>query len=612
MKNKKIGIGYEDYRDFINNDMYYVDKTLLIRDIAAKGGKVTLFARPRRFGKTLALSMLRTFFEQESDRDGNLIDKRRYFEGKKIMDCDEKILSMMGQYPVIKLSLKGAKQPDFYRAFISLENEIAGEFTRHGYLQNSESLSDGQKKIFRRFKKGLALWMEKEDRFKSHAERTAEFHAETGLYAESLRVLSECLKQHHGRKTIILIDEYDVPLENAYYTGFYDEMTGFIRSLFEAALKTNDDLEFAVITGCLRISRESIFTGLNHLKVDSIRDRDFGDCFGFTQKETEAMLCAYGLGGKVEEVREWYDGYLFGDTEVYNPWSVVQYVDKHQSSPERFPEPYWANTSSNSIIKDMVEHSDETVKEELNTLITGGTIEKRIHEDITYGDIHESEDNLWNFLFFTGYMRKVSERKKGDSIYVTMRLPNAEIRSIYKNQIMNWFERVVKKTERKDFYDAVLRKDTEAIGKILTSLLKKTISTYDCAESFYHGFLLSMLIGLPDYTARSNRESGNGRPDIIMYPENPTDPACIFELKARKKFNEMNSGLQEVFDQIRDQKYEEGILEEGYAGVVSFGICFCKKSCIVGLAQGEGESKEKEKRRKEKKEEGKGQEMEGA
>ena len=580
---KKIGIGYENYKEFIDQNLYYVDKTLLVRDVLEKGGKATLLTRPRRFGKTLGLSMLRTFFELEYDGDGNPIDKRRYFEGMKIMGCGEEILSKMGRYPVINLSLKGAKQQDFATAVLTLRREINSEFSRHAYLESSDKLTADEKKVLQTFLSAESAWRTRALDFKTLEERESAVREECSTYSASLKILSDLLKKHHDTNVILLVDEYDVPLENAWFTGFYDEMTGFIRSLFESALKTNDALEFAVITGCLRISKESIFTGMNHLEIVSVRSPEFTEGFGFTQEETEQMLADYNLTCKVEEVREWYDGYLFGDKEIYNPWSVTKYVKTHAAAPDAFPEPYWSNTSSNSIVKDLVFRADETVREELDVLIGGGTIEKRIHEDITYADIYQSEDNLWNFLFFTGYMKKVSERREGKYIYVTMRIPNLEICSIYETQIRTWFEKIVDNADRRDLHKAVLEKDTVTMGKVLTSLLKQSISTFDSSESFYHGFLLSMLIGLTDYRARSNREEGDGRPDITLYPENPPDAAYIFECKVRKKFSEMQDGIEEAFRQIKDKRYEEGLLEEGYAGAVSFGVCFCRKSCVVEL-----------------------------
>lgn len=570
---KKIGTGYEDYRKFIDEDMYYIDKTMLIKDVVEKGGAVTLFTRPRRFGKTLALSMLRTFFELEYDRDGNVIDKARYFEGMKIMNAPDNILSMLGQYPIIKLSLKSAKQPNFRAAALQLRDEIVSEFNRHIYVKNSDLLTEEELKLFNE----LSVTKKREE-----LKNEEDFRAEIDRYATALKTLSVCLKKYHDKNVIILLDEYDVPLENAYYEGFYKEMVGFIRSLFESALKTNDALERAVITGCLRISKESIFTGLNHLKINSVRDGSFAEGFGFTEKETEQMLIDYGLSSRIDEAKQWYDGYLFGNTEIYNPWSIIGYVDSIVNNGKQFPEPYWANTSSNTIIKDLVWQADPEMKKELNILISGGTIEKRIHEDITYDDIHESEDNLWNFLFFTGYMKKVSERKDGRDIYLTMKIPNEEIASIYENQINTWFEKQVKDTDRGILNKAVLEGDTETVENYVSDLLAKSISTFDSDESFYHGYFLSLLYGVPGYTVQSNREEGDGRPDIVLYPDRPRDPAIIFEIKVRKKFNEMEDGLNEAFDQIKTKKYEEGVLDDGYMGVKSYGICFCKKSCIVG------------------------------
>ena len=570
---KKIGIGYEEYKRFIDDDMYYIDKTMLISDIVEKGGEVTLFTRPRRFGKTLALSMLCTFFELEYDYNGNVIDKRRYFEGKKIMNAGDKILSMMGKYPVIKLSLKSAKQRDYLTSFKKLREDIINEYKRHSYLWENNILPEDERQQLKK------LTVPAEDK---ELKVAVDINAEIARYSTAFKTLSYALKKYHNQNVIILLDEYDVPLENAYYEGFYDEMAGFIRSLFESALKTNDALERAVVTGCLRISKESIFTELNHLTINSVLDDTFAEGFGFTQEETEKMLIDYGLEEKFPEVRKWYDGYLFGDTEIYNPWSVINYIYSIVNDKRKFARPFWANTSSNQIIKDMVWQADNEMKKELDILINGGTIEKQVHEDITYDDIHESEDNLWNFLFFTGYMKKISERSDGKYIYLTMKIPNIEIESIYESQIRNWFDKQIKTEDRGMLYKAVLDGDTENIAGYVTRLLQKSISVFDSDESFYHGFFLSLLYGTPDYQPQSNREEGDGRPDIVLYPENPKDPAIIFELKVRKKFNEMEDGLNEAYDQIKTRKYEEGVLEDGYMGVKSYGMCFCKKSCIVG------------------------------
>ena len=574
---KKIGIGYENYKRIIDDGCYYIDKTLLIRDVVEKGGIVTLFTRPRRFGKTLALSTLQTFYEDERKDDGTHVDNSRYFEGKKILEADDRILSKMGRYPVIKLSLKSAKQPNFREAGLKLRDEIVYEFGRHHYIADSDLLNEDEKQAFRSLSRPTDYRdMQSEE----------DYDREIWRYSTALKTLSSCLKKYHGENVIILLDEYDVLLENAYYNGFYDEMVGFIRSLFESCLKTNDALEFAVVTGCLRISKESIFTGLNHLEINSMRDENFAEGFGFTEEETVKMLRDYGMEDRIPEAKDWYNGYIFGMEEIYNPWSVINYVNSIVNKGRQFPEPYWSNTSSNQIIKDMVWHADEDMRKELNTLIEGGTIEKIVHENITYDDIHESEDNLWNFLYFTGYMKKVSERQVGKDVYMTMRIPNMEIGSIYENQIRGWFDKVVKDTDKSILYKAVLDGDTDKIEEYVSDLLFQCISTFDSHEAFYHGFFLSILYGVPNYDVKSNREEGIGRPDIALYPYRPKDPAIIFEVKVRKKFNEMENGLKEAYKQIRDQKYEEGILEDGYIGSKSYGICFCKKSCIVGRYEG--------------------------
>ena len=559
-RKKRIPIGIEFYKQFIEKDYYYVDKTLIIKDLLDQGGQVNLFTRPRRFGKTLLQTMLRTFFEAEIDRDGQLKDNSHYFDGMKIMVAGEDYTRHLGQYPVIFLSLKSAKQPTFEMAYQSLIDEIMKEFKRHRYVLTGEYLDS-----------------ETEERYEKLMNR----RADEAAYAKALAFLSECLEQYHGKKTIILLDEYDVPLENSYFEGFYDEMIAFIRSLFESALKTNESLEFAVITGCLRISKESIFTGLNNLKVISILNDNYAEYFGFVQNEVDEMLEYYGIPEKRDEIKRWYDGYLFGDREVYNPWSLINYVDDAISQKIFFPKPYWSNTSSNSIIKEMVEKADSGVKNEIESLIAGGTIEKQIHEDITYGDIHQSQDNLWNFLFFTGYLKAVSQRFEINRIYLTMKIPNEEIRYIYQNTIQEWFEQKIKILDFAPMYQAVLDGDADVFGQMLKQQLAGSISYFDSEEDFYHGFLLGLLRPLRDYTILSNRESGNGRPDIVLKPYDELKPAVVLEIKHVKKYTEMDAGCEEALRQIKAQKYEGGILEEGYRSVISYGICFCKKSCFV-------------------------------
>ncbi|MDD7602657.1 MAG: AAA family ATPase, partial [Firmicutes bacterium] len=361
---KIISIGMEDFKEIINKNGYFVDKTQMIQQLLDSNSKVTLFTRPRRFGKTLNLSMIRRFFEDERLADGTPVDNRKLFDGLFISRCGEKYLQHQQQYPVISLSLKSAKQPDYELAYGMLKKNIVEEFERHAYVLDRGCLTEREETIFR---------------------RTLKMEDDVQLYIDALKTLSGCLEKYHGKKCIILIDEYDVPLENAWFCGFYDEMTGFIRSLFESALKTNASLEFAVITGCLRISRESIFTGLNNLKVNSVRGYGFGDCFGFTPEEVEQLLKYYGTEDHYTEVKQWYDGYHFDQAEIYNPWSILNYVDDHLRSPNAEAALYWANTSSNSIVKELIEEGSEEIRSEVEHLIAGGFLEKPVHEEITYG-----------------------------------------------------------------------------------------------------------------------------------------------------------------------------------------------------------------------------------
>ena len=565
MKRKRpIPIGVEFYKQMIEDGYYYIDKTLLIKDILEQKSMVTLFTRPRRFGKTLSQSMLKTFFEKEILPDGTVTDNSVYFQGKKIMEAGEEYTKHMGQYPVISLSLKSAKQPTYEMAYKILQQNIAKEFIRHSYILNSEALLPVQKISFNSF---------------------IEQRAEPSDYATSIQFLSECLEKYYKQKVIILIDEYDVPLENAYFNGFYDEMVSFIRSLFESALKTNESLKFAIVTGCLRISRESIFTGLNNLKVVSVLDESYAEYFGFTQNEADSFLEDYGIIQKRDEVKSWYNGYLFGNTKVYNPWSVINYVYDITNKNTDFPKPYWSNTSSNGIIHELIEKSDDNTKNELEGLVAGGTIEKPVHEDITYEDIYKSQDNLWNFLFFTGYLKAINKRFGDDIMYLVLKIPNREIRSIYRNKITEWFNDRIKTADFSGLYKAIISGDTKAFEDYLREQLHGSISFMDSAENFYHGFLLGILTGLQGYEKLSNRESGEGRYDIVLKPYDERQPAIILELKRVQKFTEMEGMCQEALQQIENKHYDAGLLDEGYMVIKKYGICFCKKSCMVMLRE---------------------------
>lgn len=559
---KPIPIGIEFYKDMVDGGYYYVDKTLLIRDFLKQGSKVTLFTRPRRFGKTLAQSTLQTFFENEVKPDGSTVDNSAYFAGKKIMDAGEEYTRHMGRYPLIFLTLKSAKQPTYQMAYDFLVNGIMAEYERHRYLLQGDALSAKQKERY------IAIM----DR-----------NAEPSEYAGALQFLSACLEQYHGEKTIILIDEYDVPLENAFYSGFYEEMVGFIRSLFESALKTNNSLNFAVVTGCLRISKESIFTGLNNFDIISILDDSYAEYFGFVSEEVEAMLGYYGIIDRMEEAKLWYNGYSFGETEVYNPWSVINYVRDIVQKNSEFPKPYWSNTSSNSIIKDLVEQADQNTKKEIEQLIAGGSIEKQVHEEITYGDIYQTRDNLWNFLFFTGYLKEVGRRFDSESIYLTLQIPNREIRYIYNNTIRLWFQQMVESEDYSELYTAIVNGDTQRFEMLIKKRLKESISFMDHAENFYHGFLLGLLTGMKDYCSISNRESGNGRYDIALEPNDMEFPVIILELKVTAKFGEMEEKCREALQQIDEKQYDAEFVETGYPHIMKYGVCFCKKNCRILL-----------------------------
>ena len=565
-KRKKISIGVEDFKEIIEKDGYFVDKTLMIKKLIESNVKVTLFTRPRRFGKTLNQFMIRRFFEDERTEKGEKIDNGGLFDGLAITKCGEEILSHQQQYPVIFLTLKSAKQDTYALAYMELKKRLSAEYKRHKYVLMGDTLTADEKERF---------------------EAVSRVADDDSLYTDALGFLSECLARYHGHNTFILIDEYDVPLENAYLHGFYDNMIGFIRSLFESALKTNPYLEKGIITGCLRISKESVFTGLNNLEIDSVLHTRYADSFGFTEAEVEVMLAYYGLQQELAEVKEWYDGYLFANTEIYNPWSILKYVNDRKDHVTAFALPYWSNTSSNSIVREMIGEADVETRRELETLINGGTIEKRVHEDITYGDIHQSQENLWNFLFFTGYLKKVSERQDaaGEKLYLTMKIPNTEVKIIYQDSISYWFDQRMKQTDRSPLLHALETGDCAAAEDFISAQLMQTISYFDYAESFYHGFMAGLLTNVGPYCVLSNRESGNGRPDIVMTESKFRGRAMILELKISDTIQGMEKKCEEALTQMKEQKYESSLEDDGYQPILKYAICFFKKGCMVKKAE---------------------------
>ena len=562
---KALPIGVENFEDIIKSGYYYVDKTMLIKELLDLKGKVNLFTRPRRFGKTLNLSMLRYFFEDTGDVKKNA-QNRELFLGLKIMDMGEKYTEHMGMYPVINLTLKSAKQPVFASAYNKLKKEIAKEFRRHDYVLESEKTSDDDKNLFREIIAGKAEYDD---------------------YSGAIEFLSACLYQVTGKKAVILMDEYDVPLENAYFKEFYQEMIDFIRALFESALKTNDYLQFAVITGCLRISKESIFTGLNHLNIVSVLDKKYSEHFGFTEPEVIQTMSYYGVESRFSTMKEWYDGYMFGDAEVYNPWSVIKFMFDLRSDIHAFPRPYWINTSSNDIIKELIVRADRETKGQIETLLRGETLDIQVHEEITYGDMSSDGENLWNFLYFTGYLTKESEYFKESSIFLRVRIPNIEVKTIYQSTILNWMKDSIKKENFHDLYRAMEDGNADRIKTILNSQLFQTISFYDSAENFYHGFLARILSQSEDYLVKSNRESGNGRSDIMVKSPSLRGRSFILELKVSDSIDNLETDAEKALQQIYDKKYQEELKTEGYRKIDCYGIAFYRKDCEVRYGKGQ-------------------------
>ena len=552
---KPLPIGVDNFENLIRNGYYFADKTLFIRELLDMKGEVNLFTRPRRFGKTLNMSMLRCFFEKSGE------DPAVLFSGTKILEAGEQYLSHMGRYPVISLSLKSMKQPSLELSLAMLKKAVGAEFSRHW-----QAVHDSGKLT------GAAL-----ERYV----RLRDLNGSDADYADALKYLSECLHACFGEKAVILIDEYDVPLENAWFHGFYDDVLFPVRSLFESALKTNDNLAFAVVTGCLRISRESIFTGLNNLRILSVTDDSCSEYFGFTQQDVDQMLAFYDLSDRTEAVKQWYDGYCFGNTEVYNPWSVINFVSSCRRNRNALPRPYWSNTSSNDIVRILVEKSDLSVRREIETLIEGSSITKPVHEDITYEDMQSTQDNLWNFLFFTGYLKKLREFQEEENIYIEMTIPNREVRYIYKNTVLHWFEEKTEKKELSPLYESILNGDAGKMAEILSENLMETISFYDYQESYYHGFLAGMLKNIGNYIVVSNREAGNGRPDIVLKYPSIRGKAVIIEIKVAGSWKELEKKCTEALKQIEEKDYEAELRREGYQNIMKYGVAFYKKECMV-------------------------------
>ena len=563
----KLPVGIENFEDIRKLGFYYVDKTKLIEQLILNWGKVNLFTRPRRFGKTLNMSMLKSFFEIGADES--------LFDGLYISKNKELCAEHMGKYPVIFISLKDVEGLSYDEAFDSLVRIIGNEISRVSFLSDSEKLSELEHEMFR----GLTVM------------KGGKYIFDKDKLTSSLKLVSQLLYQHYGQKTVIIIDEYDVPLDKAFQNGYYNEMVSLIRGIFGQALKTNEYLQFAVLTGCLRISKESIFTGLNNFKILSIADARFDEQFGFTDDEVRLLLSNYGLSSHIEEVKEWYDGYHFGNADVYCPWDVINHVDNLKADDKARPQTYWINSSSNSLVKRLINIADLSTKDEIERLIAGEAIEKAICLELTYDEIDNNIDNIWSVLYTTGYLTKVGEVKMADSESYAYKLiiPNKEVREVFILQIQEWFKGVASKDndDMKVLSQAILDSDDTVIQKQLNIIMSRMISILDTKapddmkENFYHGLLLGLLRGSnPDWLIKSNRESGDGFSDIIIRPENPDD-GIIIEVKYADSFSGLEKACKKAMAQIRDKRYDEVLREEGRCDILAYGISFNKKRCMV-------------------------------
>ena len=555
----KLPVGIDGFEKIRRNGFYYIDKTKLIEQLFFNWGEVNLFTRPRRFGKTLNMSMLKCFFEIGTDPS--------LFDGLYISQNHELCKQHMGQYPVIFLSLKDVEGLSFTEAKRRCIQLIKREAERFYDLKNSERLLDIDKKNYCRL---LDMTVQEEY---------------SDIVSSSIKMLSALLYKHYGKKTVILIDEYDVPLDKAFQHGYYKEMVHFIRGLLGEALKTNDSLAFAVLTGCLRVSKESIFTGLNNFKILSITDTRFDEQFGFTDTEVRTLLSDYQMEDRFAKVKEWYDGYRFGNADVYCPWDVINFVDRAKDDREAKPEAYWINTSGNDLVKRFIDKANKTTKSEIERLINGEAIEKELRLDLTYEEVDQSIENLWSVLFTTGYLTQSGRNEDGAYRLI---IPNREVREVFRLQINEWFKKsIFSNTERlTTFWKAFEEGDTEGVEQYLNRVLSNSISVFDTKarkeekESSYHNLLVGILTGNADWLVKSNVEAGEGFADIIVETDDP-DAGIVVELKYTKNFDDMKMTCQKAIDQIRDRRYQEYLLNDDRKDIRLYGIAFCKKRCCA-------------------------------
>ena len=558
MLTKKLPVGIEDFEEMRKQDFYYVDKTGLIVDLLAGWGKVNLFTRPRRFGKTLNMSMLKCFFEIGTDKS--------IFDGLKVSEEKALCETYMGKYPVVFVSLKDVDGLTFETAYQSLCQLLVAETTRLCFLQESDRLAANEKAFINRM--------------------LHEQYTEMDIRG-SLKMLCSLLEKHYGQKPILLIDEYDVPLDKAYYHGYYPQMIDLIRAMFQSALKTNSSLFFAVLTGCLRVSKESIFTGLNNLMVHSISDPSFDEYFGFTDEEVGKMLSDYGLKAHHQEAREWYDGYRFGGQDVYCPWDVINYVYALRVDPQAEPKAYWLNTSGNAMVRELISKSaDGTTQMEIERLIEGETITKTLNEQLTHNEIRSSIGNIWSLLYMTGYLTTAQKPSGGR---YELRIPNREVRQIYMQQVLSWFEdKASAETDKlTNLYAAFETGDVDTIKEILDEQLLDTVSFYDARESFYHGFLLALLSTCANWNVSSNIETGKGRSDIIVGRKD-RKIGFVVEVKDVKGEEKLESACGAALRQIDERDYTAILRRFRLKEIRKYGIAFWDKECRVAMKESRG------------------------
>lgn len=545
---KKLPVGIDSFEKLRKSDFYYVDKTMLIRDLLEKWGDVNLFTRPRRFGKTLNMSMLKAFFEIGGDKS--------LFEGLKISEEGRLCKQYQCQYPVVFFSLKGVEGSTYEDALKMLNSLISAECGRLDFLLHST-------KVLEKDKKKMMLLFQEEG-------------AETDLKT-ALVTLMRMLHTHYGKQVILLIDEYDVPLDKAYNNGYYDQMVMFLRGFFGEAFKTNPDLYFAVVTGCLRISRESIFTGVNNLKVDTIADKRFDEYFGFTDEDVRRMLDDYGMNAAYEEMKEWYDGYRFGDTDVYCPWDVVNHCDKLQEDEKTRPKPYWNNTSSNALVQQFIDKADVTTRSEIEQLIAGQPIRKKIVETLTYGELEDSIENLWSVLYLTGYLTVDRNAEDLDGL-TSLTIPNREVREIFIEKIQKWFAEKVVAANQHSLYEEVWKCDAGHLQEQIRDILLDTISYHDYHENYYHALLVGLLWN-GQYRIRSNAEMGKGRSDIVV-EDDRNRRTVIIETKRSGDYDDLEEDAEAGLEQIKRNDYAWPYKKRKYS-VIAYGISFADKDCCV-------------------------------